>query len=241
MEKHSVSRLIGSPPGYVGYEDGGQLTEKVRRKPWSVVLFDEIEKAHEDVWGILLQIMDDGVLTDSAGRRVDFSNTLVVMTSNVGAKSISQRRSPLGFAPDGESDDAAMKTQVMAELKSVFRPEFLNRLDETVIFRRLNNADMLSICAKLVDAVSERFTALGIELSVPEDALRALVEMGSSESYGARALRRTVQTQLVDTAAQMLLEGSIAPGDQVTALAVDGCICFEKSHAAMILNTKPTM
>ena len=235
MEKHSVSRLIGSPPGYVGYEDGGQLTEKVRRKPWSVVLFDEIEKAHEDVWGILLQIMDDGVLTDSTGRRVDFSNTLIVMTSNVGAKAITQRRSPLGFAADKAGDEEAMREQVLSEIKTVFRPEFLNRLDETVIFRRLDGADMLSICAKLVDGVRERFTALGIQLRVPEETMLVLAEKGGSESYGARALRRTVQTQLVDTAAQLLLEGGMGFGDCVTALPGAEGIYLEVSK------TSPTM
>ena len=139
MEKHSVSRLIGSPPGYVGYEDGGQLTEKVRRKPWSVVLFDEIEKAHEDVWSILLQIMDDGHLTDATGRRVDFSNTVIVMTSNIGAKTITENRPALGFADSQRRDEEDMNQKVMAELRATFRPEFLNRVDETIVFHRLSD------------------------------------------------------------------------------------------------------
>lgn len=217
MEKHSVSRLIGSPPGYVGYEDGGQLTEKVRRKPWSVVLFDEIEKAHEEVWSLLLQIMDDGALTDSSGRRVDFSNTLVVMTSNVGAKAITAGRCPLGFAGEQPGEDTAIRQKVMEELKAVFRPEFLNRVDELLIFRRLSAEDMQRITARLVDALQERFEALDIKLYAPEEVLRWLSEKGCSESYGARPLRRRVQEELVDRAAQMLLEGSIKPGDKICA------------------------
>ena len=221
MEKHSVSRLIGSPPGYVGYEDGGQLTEKVRRKPWSVLLFDEIEKAHEDVWSILLQIMDDGALTDSTGRRVDFSNTLVVMTSNVGARAITEGHRPLGFAGESRAEEETMRSRVMAELKAVFRPEFLNRVDEVLIFRTLGQEELIRITARLVDELQERFAALDIGLSVPEEALRYLSHAGSREKYGARPLRRRVQEQLVDRAAQMLLEGSIKSGDRLKAL-VDG-------------------
>lgn len=215
MEKHSVSRLIGSPPGYVGYEDGGQLTEKVRRKPWSVVLFDEIEKAHEDVWGILLQIMDDGALTDSTGRRVDFSNTLVLMTSNVGARAITEGRRPLGFAGEGQTENETMRQRVMAELKAVFRPEFLNRLDELLVFRALSTKDLVHITSRLVDSLRERFEALDISLTVSEEALNYLSRVSGKENYGARPLRRRVQEQLADRAAQMLLEGSIKPGDRI--------------------------
>ena len=221
MEKHSVSRLIGSPPGYVGYEDGGQLTEKVRRKPWCVVLFDEIEKAHEDVWSLLLQIMDDGALTDSTGRRVDFTNSLVVMTSNVGAAAITENRSPLGFAGESADRNRTVRSRVLAELKNVFRPEFLNRVDETLIFRGLSPEDMQSITGRLVDSVQERFTALDMVLTVPEEVLAYLSRTDSRENYGARPLRRRVQEELVDRAAQMLLEGSIRPGDNITA-AVSG-------------------
>ena len=218
MEKHSVSRLIGSPPGYVGYEDGGQLTEKVRRKPWSVVLFDEIEKAHEDVWSILLQIMDDGHLTDSTGRRVDFSNTVIVMTSNIGAKTITEKRPPLGFAAGEVTDEAAMRDAVTAEIRATFKPEFLNRVDETIIFRRLNDRDMLAITQTLLTSVKERFAALGLTLTVPEDTARLIARLGHSDSYGARPLRRTIQREIVDRAAEMLLDGSIATGDTVTAV-----------------------
>jgi len=228
MEKHSVSRLIGSPPGYVGYEDGGQLTEKVRRKPWSVVLFDEIEKAHEEVWGLLLQIMDDGALTDSTGRRVDFSNTLVIMTSNVGARAITAHRPAMGFAGDSRGEDEAMRNQVKEELKSVFRPEFLNRLDETVIFRRLSAEDMLGITARLTDSVRERFAALGLYLELTEPALRLISQRGGSEAYGARSLRRSVQDMLLDPGAQMLLEGRIKPGDRLRAEVQDNSVVFSK-------------
>ena len=217
MEKHSVSRLIGSPPGYVGYEDGGQLTEKVRRRPWSVVLFDEIEKAHEDVWSILLQIMDDGHLTDSAGRRVDFANTVVVMTSNVGAKAITDGRLPLGFA-GGSGGESVMREQVRGELRATFKPEFLNRVDEIIVFRRLDEGDMLAITRRLLNEVEKRFESLGLHLIVPEDAARRLAEMGRSENSGARPLRRTIRREIVDRAAQLLLEGSLRPGSTVTAV-----------------------
>ncbi len=228
MEKHSVSRLIGSPPGYVGYEDGGQLTEKLRRKPWCVVLFDEIEKAHEDVWGILLQIMEDGVLTDSAGRQVDFSNALVIMTSNVGARAISQRRPPMGFAGEEPGEDSALCALVEEELKTVFRPEFLNRLDEKVIFRRLGEDELLKISTKLTEAVRERFAALGIYLSLPEQTLAYLSRRGGSAEHGARDLRRTVQAELVDRAAELLLEGCINAGDKLSADVEEGRIVFNK-------------
>ncbi len=228
MEKHSVSRLIGSPPGYVGYEDGGQLTEKVRRRPWSVVLFDEIEKAHEDVWSILLQIMDDGHLTDSSGRRVDFSNTVVVMTSNVGAKAITDGRAPLGFAIDGDDGGSALQQQVRQELRRTFKPEFLNRVDEIIVFRRLDAGDMLAITRRLLKEVEQRFLTLGLSLAVPEETARRLSELGRSEQNGARPLRRTIRREIVDRAAQLLLEGALKAGDRVAALCKDGEIVLEK-------------
>ena len=229
MEKHSVSRLIGSPPGYVGYEDGGQLTEKVRRRPWSVVLFDEIEKAHEDVWGILLQIMDDGHLTDSTGRQVDFSNSVIVMTSNVGAKAITEKRRPLGFAADSSADDAVMREKVLEELKSTFKPEFLNRVDETIIFRRLSSEDMLAISNSMLDEVKGRFAELGLTLTVPEASVGKLAEMGCSESYGARPLRRIIQRCIVDKAAELMLEGEIGTGDTITAALEEGEVVLRKA------------
>ena len=231
MEKHSVSRLIGSPPGYVGYEDGGQLTEKVRRKPWSVVLFDEIEKAHEDVWSILLQIMDDGQLTDAAGRRVDFRNTVVVMTSNIGARIITEDRSPLGFNTGALRSDEELRQRVHEELRATFRPEFLNRIDESIVFRRLDGADMLRITQGLIADVQARFSALGLTLRVPEETARFLSRAGSDLRYGARPLRRTVQHSLEDAAAELLLDGRAAAGDCVRARVEGGELRLEVEKA----------
>jgi len=218
MEKHSVSRLIGSPPGYVGYEDGGQLTEKVRRRPWSVVLFDEIEKAHEDVWSLLLQIMDDGHLTDSAGRRVDFSNTVVVMTSNVGARIITENRPPLGFSGSSAGADGTMRERVRRELRGVFKPEFLNRVDEILIFHRLGEEELLAITQKLLGEAARRFARVGLTLRVPEETARLLAALGGEGQSGARPLRRTIRREIVDRAAQLLLEGTLTSGDTVAAL-----------------------
>ena len=217
MEKHAVSRLIGSPPGYVGYEDGGQLTEKVRRSPWSVVLFDEIEKAHEDVWSILLQIMDDGHLTDSGGRRVDFSNALIVMTSNIGARIITENRPPLGFhSGEGQSEET-MRLAVTEELKATFRPEFLNRIDETIIFHRLSRENMTEISASILGGVKERFEKLGISLSVPEESVEWIARRGYDDKFGARPLRRTIQHCIEDAAAELMLDGGMKAGDAVIA------------------------
>ena len=219
MEKHAVSKLIGSPPGYVGYEDGGQLTEKVRRRPWSVVLFDEIEKAHEDVWGILLQIMDDGRLTDSGGRRVDFRNTIVVMTSNIGARLVTDGKPRLGFGQGTGGEEQELGARVREELRRVFKPEFLNRIDDTIVFRRLGRAETRSITERMLDGVKARFSELDLSLEIPEAAVDKLAQLGFDERYGARPLRRTIQTLIEDPAAEMLLSGSIAPGDSLTARA----------------------
>ena len=221
MEKHAVSKLIGSPPGYVGYEDGGQLTERVRRKPWSVVLFDEIEKAHEDVWGILLQIMDDGRLTDSAGRVVSFRNTIIVMTSNVGAKSISDGRPRMGFMPDGGDEAQLMRARINEELRRTFKPEFLNRIDETIVFRRLSRAEIRSIAERMLLTVAERFKALGMTLSVPDQVVDFLAERGYDEKYGARPLRRAIRSMIEDKAAELMLTDSLGRGDTVQA-RIDG-------------------
>ena len=221
MEKHAVSKLIGSPPGYVGYEDGGQLTERVRRKPWSVVLFDEIEKAHEDVWSILLQIMDDGRLTDSAGRVVSFRNTIIVMTSNVGAKSISDGRPRMGFTPDGGDEAQLMRACINEELRRTFKPEFLNRIDETIVFRRLSRAEIRSIAERMLLTVAERFKALGMTLSVPDQVVDFLAERGYDEKYGARPLRRAIRSMIEDKAAELMLTDSLGRGDTVQA-RIDG-------------------
>ncbi len=214
MEKHAVSKLIGSPPGYVGYNEGGQLTDRVRRKPWSVVLFDEIEKAHEDVWSLLLQIMEDGRLTDSTGRVTSFRNAIVVMTSNVGATSITAERPSLGFCAVEADSHIRVKNSVMAELKKTFRPEFLNRLDETIVFKRLSLDDVKKIAVRLVDAVRERMLSLGIELDVTERALIKLCEEGFDSGYGARPLRRLLRLRIEDPAAMLILTGALSSGNR---------------------------
>ena len=234
MEKHAVSRLLGSPPGYVGYGEGGQLTEPIRRRPWSLVLFDEIEKAHEDVWGILLQIMDDGHLTDAAGHRVDFRNTLVVMTSNVGAKAISERRPALGFG-GGESGEEAVRRQVAEELRRTFRPEFLNRIDETILFRRLGREDMLAVTRLLLGQLRARFEELGLRLEATDGALALTAQLGSDEKNGARPLRRLLQRHVEDPAAELLLSGTLAEGERLLLDAEDGRLVLRRAAAAPAL------
>lgn len=228
MEKHAVSKLIGSPPGYVGYGEGGQLTERVRRRPWSVVLFDEIEKAHEDVYNLLLQIMEDGRLTDSAGRRADFRSTIVVMTSNIGAKAITEDRPALGFSGAPRDGDGAVKEAVMAELRRTFRPEFLNRVDDTIVFRRLSREDVRQIARGMTEAVCGRMRELGVELRVTDEALDLLAERGFDPAYGARPLRRQISALLEDPAADAILTGRTAPGDRLIATACGGEIVLEK-------------
>ena len=228
MEKHAVSKLIGSPPGYVGYGEGGQLTERVRRRPWSVVLFDEIEKAHEDVYNLLLQIMEDGRLTDSAGRRADFRSTIVVMTSNIGAKAITEDRPALGFSGAPRDGDGAVKEAVMAELRRTFRPEFLNRVDDTIVFRRLSREDVRQIARGMTEAVCGRMREPGVELRVTDEALDLLAERGFDPAYGARPLRRQISALLEDPAADAILTGRAAPGDRLIATACGGEIVLEK-------------
>ena len=234
MEKHTVSRLVGSPPGYVGHEEGGQLTEKVRRKPYSVVLFDEIEKAHEDVFNLLLQVMEDGQLTDSLGRKVNFRNAVVVMTSNVGAKAITDSRRSLGFTQQtGEGTgrtDAEIRSMVMSDLKKTFRPEFLNRVDDIIVFHKLTRANIRQIAQKLLDTVNTRMERAGVELQVPDAALDALSATGYDPVYGARPLRRAIQSTIADQAAGMLLDGTLQQGDVVTAEVQDGKIVLTKTR-----------
>ena len=233
MEKHTVSRLVGSPPGYVGHEEGGQLTEKVRRKPYSVVLFDEIEKAHEDVWNILLQIMEDGIVTDSQGRRVDFKNTVIVMTSNVGAKNITAANVPtLGFAADSGDDKAQfarIREAVMAELKRTFKPEFLNRIDETIVFRQLTESDIVRIARRMLDVTGARMAQQGITLRSDDDAVSALAKDGFDAQYGARPLRRAIQTTVEDAVAEQMLEGKLSSGDTAQIKLSDGKVTVEKA------------
>ena len=232
MEKHTVSKLIGSPPGYVGFDEGGQLTEKVRRKPYSVILFDEIEKAHEDVFNIMLQIMDDGILTDSQGRHVDFKNTIIVMTSNIGARNITDKRTSLGFSAkesveDDERDNEEIRELVMKDLKKNFSPEFINRIDETVVFHRLTREDIRKIAANMLQTVSDRLSTLDIKLEVSEEAVDKLAEVGYDPTYGARPLRRTIQSLIEDAAAEKLLDGSIKAGERVKATVENDKIVLE--------------
>ena len=227
MERHTVSRLIGSPPGYVGHEEGGQLTEKVRRKPYSVVLFDEIEKAHEDVWNILLQILEDGRITDSQGRTVDFKNTVIVMTSNVGASSILSTGNHMGFdskdsaASDEKSAFERTKATVMEELRRTFRPEFLNRIDEIIVFHRLTQDNIIEIAHRMLKATSKRMEAMGVKLEANDAAVAELAKEGFDPKYGARPLRRAIQEKIEDAVAEQMLDGTLKTGD-TAKIAVDG-------------------
>ena len=225
MEKHTVSRLLGAPPGYVGHDEGGQLTEKVRRKPYSVVLFDEIEKAHPDVWGILLQIMEDGVLTDAQGHKVDFRNTVVVMTSNVGATRITAKGSRLGFSAAGSGETRPveeLREAILGDLKKVFRPEFLNRLDDVIVFRQLTRPEIRDIARRMLDTVGQRLEKLGVALRTGEEALDLLARDGFDPAYGARPLRRTIRAQVEDPAAELLLSGTLKQGAALLADARGG-------------------
>ncbi|MDR3310160.1 MAG: ATP-dependent Clp protease ATP-binding subunit [Oscillospiraceae bacterium] len=232
MEKHTTSKLIGSPPGYVGYDEGGQLTEKVRRRPYSVVLFDEIEKAHEDVYNILLQIMEDGILTDGQGRKVDFKNTIIVMTSNVGARNITERRKRMGFSGDGAdelSENGEIRDTVMSDLKTVFKPEFLNRIDETIVFRQLSRGDIRKISVGMLETVRRRVADMGVTMRFDDDAVDMLSDRGFDPVYGARPLRRAISAAVEDLAAEKLLDGSVAAGDTITISVVDGAIDIVKA------------
>ena len=218
MEGHSVSRLIGSPPGYVGHDEGGQLTERVRRNPWSVVLLDELEKAHRDVWSILLQVMEEGVLTDAQGRRTDFRNTVLVMTSNLGAQHF-RAQGRLGFLPEEGTDRAAVERAVLAESRRTFAPEFLNRLDGTLVFHPLDGDSLAAITRQLLDQTGERLSALGVSLQVEEEAVRLLARAGRDRDYGARPLRRAIAAQVEDPAADLLLEGALCSGGTLRVVA----------------------
>ena len=231
MESHSVSRLIGSPPGYVGHEEGGQLTEAVRRRPWSLVLFDEIEKAHQDVWNLLLQIMEDGRLTDSHGRVVDFRNTVAVMTSNVGARHLLHGGQSLGFSAGGgeAARQEGVRRAVEAELRSTFRPEFLNRVDETVVFRQLTEADLTEIARRLLAGAAKRLEALGLSLTWEEGALAALAREGFDSAYGARPLRRLIRGRVEDPIAEGILAGDFHAGDRLLLSEGEGGVVAAKA------------
>ncbi len=231
MEKHTVSKLIGSPPGYVGFDEGGQLTEKVRRKPYSVILFDEIEKAHPDVFNMLLQILEDGRLTDSQGRTVNFCNTVIIMTSNVGARQIVSDNMTLGFTPqDGKeaASDAKIRDTVMSELRSVFRPEFLNRVDDIIVFGKLTEDEIKEIAALMTDNLKDRMKALGLEFEVSEEALLKISREGFDDTYGARPLRRAIVTKIEDVLSEKLLSGEFAGAKRILCDVKDGEFTFEK-------------
>jgi ATP-dependent Clp protease ATP-binding subunit ClpC len=233
MERHNVSRLVGAPPGYVGYDEGGQLTEAVRRKSYSVVLLDEIEKAHPEVFNILLQILEDGHLTDAKGRRVDFRNTIIIMTSNVGAQQL-QRDTSIGFRPEAGAAQATadyerMKDKVLTELKNVFRPEFLNRIDATIVFRQLTREEIRQIVDLLLVRVKQQLAGQQMELVVTDAAKDALIEKGYDQAMGARPLRREIQNQIEDALAERMLMASFESGDRIVVDAgADGTLTIER-------------
>lgn len=233
MEKHTVSRLIGSPPGYVGYDEGGQLTEKVRRKPYSVVLFDEIEKAHPDVFNMLLQILDDGVLTDGQGRRVDFKNCIIIMTSNVGAKLISQKQKAFGFAAGAkelEQNEKEIKDAVMGELRNTFRPEFLNRVDDIIVFQRLTKENIKEIASRLLAVLQKRVEDMGIEVTFSDEAVSKIADAGFDDVYGARPLKRAIQSRIEDALSEEILKGNVKKGGKYICNVKDDKFVFDKAE-----------
>lgn len=228
MEKHSTSRLVGAPPGYVGFDEGGQLTEKVRRKPYSVVLLDEIEKAHPEVFNILLQVLEDGRLTDSKGRTVDFRNTVIIMTSNVGADLIKKNTS-LGFTtPDSSKHYEDMKDRVLGELKRSFRPEFLNRIDELIVFHSLEETHISEIVSLMSEELRKRLNEQEIDFVLSDEAKKFLVKEGFDPAFGARPLRRAIQRHIEDRLSEELLTGSITKGDTVKIDVAEGGLKVEK-------------
>ena len=231
MDKISVSKLIGSAPGYVGFDEGGQLTEKVRRKPYSVVLFDEIEKAHPEVFNILLQILDDGILTDSHGRKVDFKNTIIIMTSNIGASEIKAMPS-LGFGTQAEADNYERMREVQMEaLKRTLKPEFINRIDDIIIFRALEDKDMSKIINIMADSLKKRLKEKNINIDISDNAKKLIVEKGSNKEYGARPLRRALQRMVEDELSERILKGEFAIGDEIEVDEKDGALTFAKKGA----------
>ncbi|MCL2171605.1 MAG: AAA family ATPase, partial [Defluviitaleaceae bacterium] len=231
MEKHSISKLIGSPPGYIGYDEGGQISEKIRRKPYSVVLFDEIEKAHPDVFNILLQVLDDGHITDSHGRKIDFKNTVIIMTSNVGARQIIEPKK-LGFvtAADAKAKHEDMKRGIMEEVKRIFRPEFLNRIDDIIVFHQLNKEQIEQIAKLMLDETVKRVAVnMGIEIEYSPAAIAHIAEAGYDPTYGARPLRRAIQSKVEDLAAERILAGDLRGIKKLQIDEKDGEIVLESN------------
>lgn len=231
MEKHTVSKLIGSPPGYVGFEEGGQLTEKIRRKPYSVVLFDEIEKAHPDVFNMLLQILEDGVLTDSKGRKVSFKNAIIIMTSNVGASKITGNNTSLGFGENSD-ENKNIEELVMEDLKRTFKPEFLNRIDEIIVFNRLQKEDIKEIAKRMLKSLDKRLAEMDIELSFTDDAISAIADAGFDDVYGARPLRRAIQQKIEDPLSERMLEKKVVSGGRYVADYKNGEFTFESADGS---------
>ncbi|NMP37062.1 MAG: ATP-dependent Clp protease ATP-binding subunit [Clostridiales bacterium] len=234
MEKHTVSKLIGSPPGYVGFDEGGQLTEKIRRHPYSVLLFDEIEKAHPDVFNMLLQILDDGILTDAQGRRVDFKNCIIIMTSNVGAQLISSKQNGLGFSNEnstsGTMSDERIRDAVMGELKRTFRPEFLNRIDDIIVFHQLGKDDIKEIARRMLNGLRAHTNELEIGMEFTDKAVEQIADAGFDAVYGARPLRRAIQSQIEDKLSEGILDSSILAGKSYVCDYKDGSFVFEEHH-----------
>jgi ATP-dependent Clp protease ATP-binding subunit ClpC len=226
-ERHTVSRLVGAPPGYVGYDEAGQLTERVRRNPYAVVLFDEIEKAHPDVFDLLLQVLDDGRLTDGQGRTVDFRNTVIVMTSNIGAEFLASRSGAIGFIADGGGatgfgSESDLRERVMGKVREAMRPEFLNRIDDIVLFRKLDRPQLRQIVSLLLGTTESRLSAREIAFDVSESAVDWLAEHGYEPEYGARPLRRLIQREIDDRIADLLVRGDLGDGGAVRVDAADG-------------------
>ncbi len=238
MERHTVARLVGAPPGYIGYDDAGQLTETIRRRPFSIVVFDEIEKAHTEAFNMLLQIMEEGGLSDARGRRVDFRNTIIIMTSNIGADLI-KRETSIGFAvPEGpeqaaekQHDYEEMRKKLLEELKRTFRPEFLNRVDSIIVFHSLSKDDITQIVDLELDKVRQRLAEFNLELEVTQPATDLLVEEGYNEEYGARPLRRVIQNRIEDTLSDAILTGTFDAGDTVVVSAEEGEITLNSDSA----------
>src|SRR5256712_5094530 len=232
MEKFNVSRLVGSPPGYVGYEEGGQLTEQVRRKPYSVVLFDEIEKAHPDVWNMLLQILEEGKLTDNVGRVVNFRNTIILMTSNVGSDTI-KKQSTLGFSPiSDENSYEKMREKIMDEARKTFRPEFLNRLDDLIVFRSLTKPDLIQILGLEINKVLARLKSKNLAIELDDKAKDFLVEKGYDPQFGARPMRRSVERFLEDPLAEEILRGTFHEGEPIVVSVENDHLVFSQKAAA---------
>jgi ATP-dependent Clp protease ATP-binding subunit ClpC len=232
MEKHTTSRLVGAPPGYVGYDEGGQLTEKVRRKPYSVVLFDEIEKAHPEVFNVLLQVLEDGRLTDGKGRAVDFRNTVIIMTSNVGATQL-RKQATLGFrSGDRDKTYEVMKNQIMDELKRTFRPEFLNRIDEVIVFHPLEEEHLMEIVNLMLLELARRLADYNIRLEVDSAAKALIAKEGYDPTYGARPLRRVIQKRLEDEISEMMLRGTFTHNDTIVVGTDEDKLTFRKPEAA---------